>query len=394
VNKRIYQACFFSAVLACAGVATAADKVDYVDLAKGDGINITDGKIFINPVNGNYGQASSSTMTYHLKAKAGCNGQNVVKEFFVSLGGENVSKEALEYSDNYRQTVQGQAYSKSLPWSEVVMKVPLTKLGFNPAEMCQNNLNQKVSQGATKQQVLAKDQVLSKGVWFTSVARCGKIGKSNDQYGSKFIGAELKVICKSGSAGGINDIQVKPSSPVPAGNALQAQFQVTNATFKATPKEINTSCPAKAKFTGTISASGPGTVQYQVSFPGSDKSGIRNLHFAKAGTKSIGIIEYQTNSSLPVATATLNVLSPGSKKAHAHFKVQCITQGAGGVGNIQMQPSQNNTPKPGKIKAAPTPAIKSIKAKPAPTLQLQINEKETDEPARRLPSRSTEDEQN
>jgi hypothetical protein len=359
VSKLAIRAVLAGGLLALGGQALALDKVDYVDLAKGDGIDVADGKIFVNPVNGDWGQAGSPAMTYHLRARAGCKGQNVIKELFVSLGSENVTKEALEASGNYRQTVPGQAYSKSIPWTTVEMKPPLAKLGFDPVGMCQAHLQQKMQQGATKQQVMAQDRILSKGVWFTAVARCGALGKSDDHYASKFIGAQLQVVCKAGTAGaGGNTIQAQPKLPPAAGRNLQAPFQVTAATFKATPKDLYASCPTKARFTGTLSASGPGTVQYRVLFPGSAKTGIRTLEFTEAGTRSIGLVEYPTAHSLPVATATLEVLSPGNRKARAHFKVQCVTEGAGGgSGGIQLQPQPRATPQGSTQRLQPSPPM-------------------------------------
>ena len=374
MNTLIKQAYLLGGLLACSGMALAIDKVDYVDLAKGDGINIMDGKIFINPINGNYGQATSSTMSYHLRAKAGCKGQNVIKNFFVSLGSENVNKYALEASNNYRQTVPGQAYSESVPWTEVAMKVPLTKLGFNPAAMCQANLNQKISQGASKQQVMAQDQVLSKGVWFTTVAQCGRIGKSNDQYGSKYIGAELKIICKAGSTAGVNNIQVQTPDPKPGQGSFQAPIKVNYASFRATPKVLNTTCPARAKFTGKIGVTGPGTVKYRVKFPDNTYSSIRTLKFDKAGTRSIGTPEYQTNHSLVNETAVLEVLEPQEKKVFTQFTVNCIA--AQGPGSIQLQPGQNAAPGTGKVKAAPSVKVEPIKAKPVRRVESDDTEEE------------------
>ena|GEM_PF-3205091 len=391
MNKSIYQVLIIASLLTSADMALAANKFDYIDVAKGDGINISDGKIFIKPVNGNYGVATATTVPYHLKVKAGCKRQNMLKQVFVSLGSENVSKEALEYSDNYRHGVPAQL-NKTLPWTNIVMNIPMAKLGFNPATMCQSNLEQKISQGANKQQVMSTDQVLSKGVWFTAVASCGKLGKTNDHYGSKFIGAEMKVICKAGSVAGINDIQMQPATPpqAPAGG-FQNIGQITDFNIHATPYKLTSTCPAKAKFTGNITVDGPVTVKYRVLFPGSAKTGIRTLKFTKAGSHTIGVAEYETASSIPVGSAALEIISPVSKKAFANFKVNCIA--AGGPGSIQLQPAQNNVPSAGLIKAAPAVKIDSIRTKPAPTPQLQINKsKITPPPPRRLPIRTDDTE--
>ncbi|MFO7602843.1 MAG: hypothetical protein R6X06_03400 [Gammaproteobacteria bacterium] len=409
MNTHIYQAVMISSLLACMGQAQALNKFDYVNVAKGDGINILDGKIFIHPNNGNYGTASKSTVPYHVKVKAGCKGQNMLKKVFVSLGTENVSKDVIEYSDNFRVNVNANL-QKTLPWTTVKMDLPMTKLGFNPATLCQNNLNDKMAKGASKQQVMAQDQVLSKGVWITAVASCGKMGKTNDNHGSTFTGAELKVICKAGAAGGPNSIQKQPKLPPVGGMNVQNQIQVTAASLQATPYQLTTTCPTKAKLTGTITATAPGTVQYKVMFLGHGETPVRNLHFNQAGTRNIELVEFPTDTSMPTGSATLKVLSPNVEYAYAKFKVNCIA--AGGPGSVLQQPQPSASPNVGKIQAAPAPKPGTIQASPitltpAPKTpskvatpvakpKIQMIEatpvKEATPVLRRLPARSVEEE--
>ena len=229
---------------------------------------------------------------------------------------------------------------------------------------------------------MAKDQVLSKGVWFSAVVQCGKIGNSNDHYRGTFTGAELKVICKSGSAGGINNIQMQTPDPKPGQVQFLAPIKVNYASFKATPKELSATCPAKAKFTGNIGATGPGSVKYRVKFPGNQYTAVRTLSFDKAGTKSIGIVEYPTNQSLANAQAVLEVLEPEEKKVFTNFSVNCIA--GGGPGSIQQQPSQNAAPGL-KVNKANTPKLPILQAKPA-------TEPDPEPAPRRLPARETEEE--
>lgn len=364
MKRHISSACLLGALLGYGVPALALTKFDYIDIEK-EGINIADGKVFINPVNGNYGQATGSSVSYHVKMRAGCKRQNTLQEAFVTFGSENVSGGILEASDNYRHLV-GMGMGKTLGWSSVHLQVPLNRLGFNPATMCQNYLEHKLSQGVSRQQVLASDHVINKPVTLSAVASCGKSGNNVD-YGVAKLNSQLKVICKAGAVGGIDSIQVQPPGPIQGAGSFQATTQVTNVTFKATPKTISGTCPAKARFTGAITASGPGKVRYQISFPGTEKLDIRELNFAKAGTKSIGLVEYTANNTMPVAVAHLKVLSPSVRNAYADFKVLCTTQGVGGVGNVQTQSPPDARPVTPKLKTAPSRNLKLNKvAPPAP----------------------------
>lgn len=357
---------FLLAALFASGGALAGSKVDHVDLAKGDGIHLNDGRIVVTPVNGEYAKVNTPALTYRLKARAGCKGQNGLKQFFVSLGSENVGEQVLEASNNHRQTVPGLNFQKALPWTDVVMQVPADKLGFDPVDMCRQNLQQKVAQGASKMQVMASDHALGKGVWFTAVAACGTLATSDYSFGSKFIGAALEVVCKAGG-GPVGAVKPIPAAPPVGGNALQAPFQVTGMSFQATPYETSARCPTRARFSGTLSVSAPGVVKYRVLFPGNVVSSTRTLTFDKAGTRSIGFAEFDAVSSVPSGTATLEVLEPVSRKAHAKFKVNCIA--AGGPGGIQMLPGQGAAPAARPVQPLPMPVLPAQPGQP--TLRVQ-----------------------
>ncbi|MDT8387856.1 MAG: hypothetical protein RQ736_10095 [Thiogranum sp.] len=257
--------------------------------------------------------------------------------------------------------------------------MPLTKIGFNPATMCQSYLNEKMAQGVSKQQVLNADHVINRSVKFTAVAKCGKSGNSNDHYGSRELMTNMKIICKAGSVAGINEVQMQVPKPPQGPNAFQNQTQVTNVDFKATPRHRATTCPTKVKFNGAITTSGAGTVQYRVLFPGTLKTGTRSMNFAQAGTMNIPEVEYNVTSSIPTATVTLELLSHSGAKTYAKFSVDCIV--AEGPGSIQTSPGPNGpptlmpikaappvAPKPPVIKAVPAPAPKPLPATPAATL--------------------------
>lgn len=368
MHKQFTRICVIGSLLVHAGSALALEKLDYVQLQT-SGININDGKVFIKPVNGNYGQATTTTTSYHVKMKAGCKGQNMLKTSFVAFGNENVGGSVIEASNNYRKTVNANL-EKILPWTEATMNVPLGKLGFNPAAMCQQQLDAKLAQGVSRQQVLASDFVINRQVTLTAVAGCGKLGKNNDNSGSAKLNSPLKITCKGGSVAGINNIQLQTPKPPKPGGAFQATMQVTRLDFKATPYQLNSACPARAKFTGSITVDAPGSVSYRVLFPGSAKSATRTLKFSQAGTRSIGVAEFETNHSLPVASATLEILSPVSKKAFAHFKVNCIAP-IGSPGGIQSMPGQNAAAGSRSINKLPAVQLGSQKPAPATTLKRQ-----------------------
>jgi hypothetical protein len=350
------------AVLVC-GNAQALEKVDYVSLQNG-GININDGKVYIKPINGNYGQSTTSTVKYHVQMKAACKGSNSLKTAYVAFGEETVGKNVIEASGNYKQNV-GTNLAKSMGWKDVALDVPLTKIGFNPAAMCQNYLNTKVQQGASKMQVLASQHIINQPVYLSAVAGCGKVGRNNDQYKATKIGTQMKIICKAGSVGGINDIQLQTPKPSPGPGGFQASMQITDLKLKATPRHVSGTCPIKAKFTGGITVSAPGTVQYRVIFPGSAKTSIRSLKFNKAGTRSIGTAEYMADKSMPVAVAGLEIISPVSKKEYADFDVTCLNVNP--QKGIQALPGQNAAPAINKIQTMPKlQAIPKLQAAPKP----------------------------
>lgn len=381
MNKNIPMACILGALLASSGAALATQKLDYVNL-QSSGININDGKVFIKPVNGNYGQATASTTSYHVKMKAGCKGQNMLKTSFVAFGNESASGSVIEASGNYRKTVNANL-EKTLPWTEATLNVPLTKLGFNPAAMCQQHLDSKMAQGLSRQQVLNSDFVINQPIALTAVAGCGKMGRNNDDFGTAKLNSQLRITCKGGSVAGINNIQLQ--TPKPSQPGFQATTQITKLEFKATPYQLNTSCPAKAKFTGSITTDGPGSVSYRILFPGSAKSSVRTLKFAQAGTRSIGVAEFETDHSLPVASAALEIISPVSKKEYTNFKVNCISPIVSGPKGIQVQPMKPTLP--GDKKAPASTGLKpltTVKANPRPSAPTIKRQDDTPEPARGL----------
>lgn len=253
------------------GSVLASDPVDYVDVTSGDGININDGKIDVAPVNGVYANVTSgNTVSFHRRLKAGCNGNNLLKNTFISYGIENVGGGILEASDNYRAGIPHQ-HAGSIGWTEAVMNVPLDKLGFDPVQVCQNMLSNKMQQGLTKMQVMNSDQVVNLNASFTGVAACGKLGSGSPYYERDVIGGSVKVICKAGASGPVNQV-AKPKGPitaVPLGGhgTIQAGHQplmITQGQVTANKLHDSGFCPANLQFGVGFKGTGKGHVRYTI----------------------------------------------------------------------------------------------------------------------------------
>jgi hypothetical protein len=252
--------------------ALAADKVDYVDVTSGDGIFVNDGKIIVTPVNGQYATVTSgNTVNFHRRLKAGCKGNNLLSNTFVSYGIENVSGGLLEASNNYRAGVP-HMHAGSIPYTQVEMNVPLNKLGYNPVQVCNDMLATKMQQGLTKMQVMNVDRTINRNASFTGVAACGKLGNSDSKYYERdVIGGSLKVICKAGSAGPINQV-AKPKMPITAvplggGGNIQAGHQpldITHGQITTTKLHDSGHCPANLQFGVGFKGTGKGHIRYTI----------------------------------------------------------------------------------------------------------------------------------
>jgi hypothetical protein len=334
MNRKIYKTLILAGLIGLGQQALAVDKVDYVDLQK-SGINLKEGIINVKPVNGNYGQVTTSHVPYNVEVKSGCKGKNILKSLSVSYGPESVGKTIVEYSGNYKKSV-GVGHNKSIPWTEVQLSVPITKTGLDPAQMCQDYMNKKLSQGVAKHQILHSDHTITKSTKLTAVAQCGKPGKTNDHFGSDVITTNIDVICKAGSSTGLGGIKAQPVKPPVGGQNIQAISHISNVTFKAKKHHTAGKCPVDIDFDGSIAMSGPGTVKYRVLFPGSAKTNWRTMKFAQAATLNIANVSFKSQQSYPSATATLEIDGPQKQKRYAKFKVTCIA--AGGPNTLQSKP--------------------------------------------------------
>jgi len=321
MNSIYCRACAAGSLLILSGVA-AAGPVNYVDVKK-SGINIHDGVVYVQPVNGHYAKTTASSVPYHVQMKAGCNGSNRLKQGFVAFGSENVGGTVLEYSDNYRVSVLTRGL-KDLPYQDVVLHVPASKLHADPVAMCRSYMNTRLSQGANRQQVLASTHTINRSVTLTGVALCGRPNHSGGTYGSDKFNTTLKVVCKSGSAAGIGGVLVPGQTPGPKGpHQLKAPTQVTHVSIIATPPQQTAKCPATVTISGSIVASGAGSVKYRIPHIGAGTPSSKTLVFTHAGAKTF----YQkitVNSTTTHGWARLTVLSPNKiSSKQVNFSVHC-----------------------------------------------------------------------
>lgn len=338
MHKQIYKTLILTGLIGLSQQAMAINKVDFVDLRK-SGINMKEGIINVKPVNGNYGQVTTSHVPYSTEVKAGCNRKNILKSLSVSYGPENVGKTIVEYSENYRKSV-AVPHSKSIPWVPVQLSVPIKKTGLDPVQMCQDYMSKKLSQGVSKQQILHADHTITKSVKLTAIGQCGKPGKSNDHYGSDVITTNVQVVCKAGSSMGLGGIKAQPKKPPVGGQNIQAKSQITSATFKAKKHHTTGKCPVDVDFEGSITMSGPGIVKYRVLFPGSAKTNWRTMKFSQAATLNLTNVSFKSQQSYPSATAILDIDGPQKKRLYGKFKVSCLA--AGGPNTPQFKPKAGN----------------------------------------------------
>ncbi len=305
--KSIYRSSKLQKKTMCAAVAIACgilsssvlagDTVDYVDVTSGDGIFVNDGKIYVAPVNGVYANVTSgNTVSFHRRLKAGCKGNNVLKNTFISYGIENVSGGILEASNNYRAGIPHQ-HAGSIGWTQAAMDVPLNKLGFDPVQVCKDMLANKMQQGLTKMQVMNSDQTVNLNASFTGVAACGKLGSGSPYFERDVIGGSVKVICKAGSSGMVNQI-AKPKGPitaVPLGGSgnIQAGHQplaITQGQITTNKLHDSGTCPANLQFGVGFKGHGKGHVRYTItqggfgiytspSIPYNGSEGFKQHHF-------------------------------------------------------------------------------------------------------------------
>lgn len=247
------------------------DTVDYVDVTSGDGIYVNEGTIVVTPVNGVYSQVSSgNTVSYHKRLKAGCKGSKLLSNTAVYYGTVNVYGGILESNDNYKEAVP-HLHAGSIPYTTVELNVPLNKLGFDPVQACQDMLETKMSQGLTKMQVMNSDQLLNRNASFTGMAACGLPGGDNKYFERDVIGGSVKVICKAGASGPVNQIE-KPKLnivAVPLGGS--GDFQAGHQPLDITMAQITTNklhdsgvCPANLQFGVGFKGNGKGHIRYTI----------------------------------------------------------------------------------------------------------------------------------
>ncbi len=381
--RQVLHPVAMAALLSCASAALAG--VDYIDI-RSAGIYVNDGRVSVNPVNGRYAQIVEPETPFNVEMKAGCSGlNNRLKQTFVAFGNANMNGKVVEANPGMITTPISNRGNKEIDYIQAVIKVPTAQLSgsLKPVDICNTWLDQRLAQGASLHQLLAKDQIIAKPVTLSGVASCGKAnsGQFEDEYRTDTMGHQLTVVCKAGSVPGVGGVQAQvpqpPQPPQPPGGFTKP-LQVTAAALSATPAAVSGTCPAKVRFQGEVTGDAAGTVIYQVRFPGNANTQPQawggQLSFDKPGTRKTPVIEFNAQSGYPTGTAVMEIINPGNQKVYANFSVQCVA--AQGQGAVQMAPKPG--PKPGTTLQATPPAPPPLNLQatpqtppPPPPLNLQ-----------------------
>ena len=403
---------FSLALLAGSATLAEARKVDYVDVGPADGIHINNGRIEVSVVNGEYGQASSNSVPFNLRMKAGCKGSDILKGAFISLGEEDVSNNVLEYSGNFRVDLPFPGVSKTMPYTHAVLPVPLDKLAANPVQMCRDMMQEKMSQGLAKHQVLNSEHTLGALVKFTAVASCGNISNQKGiTYAKDTFTDQLKVVCKAGISSPGGETVKSPKLPitvVPLGG--NGQVQVGANPLAIAEGELLAggmtnyvgSCPTQLSMAVRLRGSGKGQVRVHV-VDGSDKiwESVPMNYDGTQGWKQMNFFynlpalpEYMNQKKqrsfrlyveLKDENADSFIWSPKGDLDTLSWSHTCKSAPAvpmGGPGTIQMQPATPGNPgfapAPGAAKpSAPSRAV--TPAQPAPKPPARANDVKADE---------------
>ncbi|MEZ5701477.1 MAG: hypothetical protein R3E42_05145 [Burkholderiaceae bacterium] len=338
---------------------TALADVKYIDVRTA-GIYLDDGRVVVRPVNGKHTEIEKDETRFHLEFKAGCQGLNQSLATTEVAFGQVIASGKVAEGDADRQSTQVPNYGKKeMGWTAAELFVRPSKLsGSNdPLTICQNWVNERLSQGATLRQVLAKDKTIIKPVLLSGVASCNRPSGKGIDWKSKTMNHQLIVVCKAGSVGAADDIEVKPS-PLVAGSSFSKRLEVVASRLKALSPNMVGQCPASMPFQAEIQADAAGEVGYEINFPSNAGTPAQKrtgtLVFDGPGTKKTPIAEFTASSGYPVGVATLVIDQPGQNKASDHFKVQCVQAPvAGGLAFNQPQGSPLPSARPMRAMVPP-----------------------------------------
>ncbi|HEY9095225.1 MAG TPA: hypothetical protein VIN35_05730, partial [Hydrogenophaga sp.] len=354
--------------------SSALAEVKYLDVRNADGIHVNDGRVIVRPVNGKHTEIVTPELVYHLEMKAGCSKDFAKAHFLmdtrVTFG--NAYANGNSRAPNAPHTEVPSSGKKEIDWTEAVLKVPVAsaKGDLDPAAICQAWVNQRLGQGATLQQVLAQDKTISKAVTLSGVAQCGRwTNPEKAEWKTKTLAHQLTVVCKAGSAGGVDDVKLKDPPPLSPANSFNKHLEVVASRLKALSPNMVGQCPASMPFQAEIQADAAGEVDYEINFPSNAGTPAQKrqgkLVFEGPGTKKTPIVEFTAVSGYPVGVASLVIEQPGQNKAYDHFKVQCVQAPvAGGAVFSQPQGSPPPMTRPVKTMVPPPPPPRAIQAPP------------------------------
>ncbi len=153
----------------------------------------------------------------------------------------------------------------------------------------------------------------------------------------------------------LNDKPIPADKPVPADKPTR-NFMVTDAVLKADEAKLVGQCPLTVRFTGYITANGPGTVKYTFTRSDGATAPVFTVDFKEAGTKTV--TSTWTLSRNYDGWQAIKILSPNeTESSHdtGAFAVACATEN-------QQQDTNQTLQQPDEGKSAVQVTAVSLKA--------------------------------
>ncbi len=160
---------------------------------------------------------------------------------------------------------------------------------MNPVNICNNELEKKLSQNADK----TKYHIMAKGFNINYPAalkveyrlQCKGIGLGKSSFDVKRLQINTRIACKASDLAKAKIPKPKPKPKRKKTPPKRAKPLVKNISFKAKPEVQVANCPAHIDFVGHIEASRKGKVTYRYIKHDGKQSPLFTLKFDKAGIK-------------------------------------------------------------------------------------------------------------
>jgi len=361
-----------------------ADKVKSIDV-RASGINMNDGVVRVQPVNGQYQNIQNNKVEFHVEAKASCANNWNVNSLNVIYGSTDCDGKVCEGAGDQYYVDLGKG-GEEVPWRKANMQVPMAQLGVDPVALCQQMLEQKQQQGASVMQILNSEHVINRQVTISTTASCTRGNRI--RFGDDAMKTNLRVVCMAGGNGLPNQVQAPKPAHLKTAENIGGGYQplTINTAFMAIENNslhYQGQCPTNINFKVNLQGSGKGWVRYHIVENGDKNFVSTDLAFNSAS------LTHNFQYPLELNQAKLNQKQNRSFAIYVELKDQkaeefswskhgsytpmvwsftCTpTPVANGPGSKLAQPVQP-TPKPGYVtsKAQPVPPAATPPRAPAP----------------------------